>query len=100
MKVSFNLLKEFVDLPSDITAQDVAEKLTFAGIEVEDCYQLANATGLIVGEIISCLPHPSSDHLHLLKVDLGKEIGVKDIVCGAKMLALVLKLSLQPLVQN
>lgn len=84
MKVSFNLLKEFVDLPSDITAQDVAEKLTFAGIEVEDCYQLANATGLIVGEIISCLPHPSSDHLHLLKVDLGKEIGVKDIVCGAK----------------
>jgi len=83
MRVSFNLLKEMVELDSTITAEEVANKLTFAGVEVEECYPLAQASGLVVGQIVSCEPHPDSDHLHLLKVDLGEKRGVLDIVCGA-----------------
>ncbi len=83
MKISYNLLKEFVELPNDVTPEMVAERLTFSGIEVEECYKVADATKIIVGEIIACENHPKSDHLHLLKVNLGNEYGVVDIVCGA-----------------
>ena len=55
--------------------------MTFSGIEVEEIKTLSQATNLVVGKVISCLPHPNSDHLHVCKVDIGTEI--LDIVCGA-----------------
>lgn len=43
--------------------------------------KLIDATNLIIGEVIECENHPDSDHLHICKVDIGKEI--LNIVCGA-----------------
>lgn len=82
MKLSFNLLKQFVNL-DNITPLDVANRLTYAGIEVENVYKLSQATNLVVGKIISCENHKDSDHLHIIQVDLGTKYGVKQIVCGA-----------------
>ena len=80
MLVSLKEISKYVDI-SGLSAEEIAKRLTFSGIEVESIKKLASATNLVIGEIISCLPHPDSDHLHVLKVDVKDEI--LDIVCGA-----------------
>lgn len=82
MKVSLKCLSQFVDI-SGLNPEKIASKLTFAGLEVEDISYLASGSNLIIGQIIEQHKHENSDHLHVLKVDLGKEEGVKQIVCGA-----------------
>lgn len=82
MLVSLKELKKYVNLDG-LNANDIANGLTFAGIEVEEVYSIASGTNLIVGHILECEAHPDSDHLHVLKVDLGKQYGVEQIVCGA-----------------
>lgn len=82
MIVSYKSLQQFVDLDG-LTPEEVAQKLTFAGIEVESITHLGSGTNLVIGHILECEPHPDSDHLHVLKVDLGARYGVKQIVCGA-----------------
>lgn len=82
MLVSLKLLKKYVNLDG-LSAKDVANGLTFAGIEVEDVICFATGTNLVIGEIIECVNHPDSDHLHVLKVNLGPKYGVEQIVCGA-----------------
>ena len=81
MNVSYNWLKKHVDLEG-LTPEEVATKLTFSGVEVEDIRRLASGTNLVIGEILSCEPHPDSDHLHVLNVDEGP-FGIQQIVCGA-----------------
>ena len=80
MLVSLKTLKNYVDI-SNLDAKEIANGLTFAGIEVEEVTSLASGTGLRIGHIDECVPHPDSDHLHILKVNFGDE--VKQIVCGA-----------------
>ncbi len=80
MLVSLKTLKNYVDI-SNLDAKEIANGLTFAGIEVEEVTSLASGTGLRIGHIDECVPHPDSDHLHVLKVNFGDE--VKQIVCGA-----------------
>jgi phenylalanyl-tRNA synthetase beta chain len=75
MLASYNLLKQFVDLDG-ISPKEIADKLTFAGLEVEGITRLAEADKLVIGEIIECENHPDSDHLHVLKVNEGEKYGV------------------------
>ncbi|MDD4154274.1 MAG: phenylalanine--tRNA ligase subunit beta [Bacilli bacterium] len=82
MKVSLNWIKKYIDL-SDIDPQELADRLTFAGVEVEGVERLSSATNLVIGEVIECLPHPDSDHLSLTKVNTGEKYGVLQIICGA-----------------
>lgn len=82
MLVSVKSLRKLVDL-ENISANDIALKLTFAGIEVEEVLTLASGTNLVIGHILECVNHPDSDHLHILKVDLGNKYGIQQIVCGA-----------------
>ncbi len=82
MLFSYSLLSKFVDL-SSTTPEELRKRLTFSGFEVEGREEFAKASNLVVGEILSCEKHPDSDHLHLLMVDCGSEIGIKKIVCGA-----------------
>jgi len=82
MKVSLNWLNQLVKV-DDIAPKELADKLTFAGVEVEDVFTMAKATNLVIGEILSCEKHPDSDHLHVLQVDEGAKYGVHQIVCGA-----------------
>ena len=79
MKLSTNFVKDYVDIDVDI--KTLAEDMTRVGNEYDSAGKLINATRLVIGEIIECVEHPDSDHLHLCKVNIGTE--VLNIVCGA-----------------
>ena len=82
MLVSLKEINKYVSLQG-LDAKMIAKGLTFSGTEVEEILPLAQGTNLVIGEIKECLAHPDSDHLHVLKVDMGEKYGVKQIVCGA-----------------
>lgn len=81
MKLSLNFVKDYIDLPEDLTVEQIAEDMTNHSSEYDEAGKLINATNLIIGEVIECEEHPDSDHLHVCKVNIGNE--VLDIVCGA-----------------
>ena len=80
MITSKKWLSQYMDL-SDVTVEELAEKLTTAGLEVEGLHPMAQGTNLTIGKVLECVDHPDSDHLHVCKVDLGDS--VEQIVCGA-----------------
>ncbi len=82
MLVSLKNLAKLVDIKG-LSAEEIAHGLTFSGIEVEEISTLASATNLVIGEVLECVAHPNSDHLHVLQVNLGEKYGVNQIVCGA-----------------
>ncbi len=88
MKVSYKWLKDYVDF--DLTPQEVAEALTSTGLEVDSIEEVpavrGGLKGLYVGEVVSCEPHPNSDHLHVTQVDLSRG-ELHQIVCGAPNVA-------------
>lgn len=81
MEFSYKELSRLVDLTKTDPAT-LRNRLTFAGFEVEGMWEMARASKLIIGHILTCEAHPDSDHLHLLTVDCGEE-GIRNIVCGA-----------------
>ncbi len=88
MLVSLKEIAKYVDI-SGLKAEEIAQKLTFSGIEVEQIKKMSEATNLVIGEVVTCIPHPNSDHLHCCKVNIGDEI--VDIVCGAPNVRVGLK---------
>lgn len=84
MLVSRKLLGRYVDIDG-ISTQEIADKLTNAGLEVEGLEPLVKGTNLVVGHVLECVDHPDSDHLHITQVDLGTH--VEQIVCGASNVA-------------
>ncbi len=89
MRVPINWLKEYVDL--EISSQELAEKLTRAGVEVEGISHLVSGLdGVLVGEIIAFEKHPDSEKLWVVQVNIGKErlqvvAGIKNYQCGDKV---------------
>ena len=79
MKLSKNFVKDYVDIDVDI--KELAEDMTRVGNEYDSAGKLLDATNLVIGEVKECEMHPDSDHLHVCKVDIGRE--VLNIVCGA-----------------
>lgn len=77
MKWSYEWLKEYLD--TNLTPEEIADKLTAIGLEVED---LTIPTLPIAAKIVECKPHENSDHLHVLKVDDGSGT-LRQVVCGA-----------------
>jgi len=81
MLVSLKWLKDYIDL--DLTAQELADRLTMAGLEVDEIKTLSHKfTGVAVAKILSVRPHPGADKLSLCDVTDGT--GTYPIVCGAK----------------
>ena len=88
MNISYKWLKDYVDF--DLTPQQVCDALTSTGLEVDALEEVQSIRGglkgLYVGEVLTCEPHPNSDHLHVTTVDLGKG-EPSQIVCGAPNVA-------------
>ena len=88
MNISYNWLKEYVDF--DLTPAEVAAALTSIGLEtgsVEEIQTIKGGLeGLVIGEVLTCEPHPNSDHMHITTVSLGQGEPVQ-IVCGAPNVA-------------
>ncbi len=77
MKWSYEWLKQYLN--TDLTPEQIADKLTSIGLEVED---LEIPVLPIAAKIVECVPHENSDHLHVLKVDDGSG-KLRQVVCGA-----------------
>ena len=77
--ISLNWVKDYIDLEGE-DLKELATKVTTAGINVEAVVS-NHIDNLVVGEVVECTDHPDSDHLHVCKVNVGKE--VTQIVCGA-----------------
>ena len=77
--ISMNWVKDYIDIENE-NLDELADKVTKAGINVE--HVISNhIDNLVVGKVLSCVPHPDSDHMHVCMVDVGKE--TIQIVCGA-----------------
>lgn len=88
MNISYKWLKDYVDF--DLTPQQVCDALTSEGLEVAALEEVqairGGLKGLFVGKVLTCEPHPQSDHLHVTTVDLGRAVP-SQIVCGAPNVA-------------
>lgn len=88
MNISYKWLKDYVDF--DLTPQEVCDALTSVGLEVDSLEEVQGVKGglkgLYVGKVLTCEPHPNSDHLHVTTVDLGHDTP-SQIVCGAPNVA-------------
>ena len=82
MKVPISWLNEFVDV-SDLSVKELADKLTFSGVEVEaiDEVGVTLDDAFVVGEVLTCEAHANSDHLHVCTVSDGEKTW--QVVCGA-----------------
>ncbi len=89
MNISFDWLKEYVDI-EDMTPQELDDLLTFSGLEVDSMEKVETIKGglehVVIAQVLTCEPHPDSDHLHLTTVDVGGERPL-NIVCGAPNVA-------------
>ncbi len=88
MNISYNWLKEYVNF--DLSPDELAAALTSTGLEIGEVQEVetikGGLEGFVVGEVLTCVEHPNSDHLHITTVDLGNGDPVQ-IVCGAPNVA-------------
>jgi phenylalanyl-tRNA synthetase beta chain len=81
MKVTQNWLKEYVEF--DWSPEQLAERLTMLGVEVEGVQKLGGEyEGVVVAQVITRDKHPNADKLSICRVNDGK--GERQIVCGAQ----------------
>lgn len=88
MKISYNWLKEYIDI--ELSPEKTAEILTDIGLEVEGIEKFETVKGgleqVVIGEVMELHPHPNADRLQLTKIDVGHS-ELLDIVCGAPNVA-------------
>ncbi|MDP3428527.1 MAG: phenylalanine--tRNA ligase subunit beta [Humidesulfovibrio sp.] len=89
MFISLQWLREFV--PYTGTVQDLADRLTMQGLEVESILDpFESIATIVVGHVQECSRHPESDHLSVCTVNVGGDVGQPEplqIVCGAPNVA-------------
>ncbi|MEX0997817.1 MAG: phenylalanine--tRNA ligase subunit beta [Flavobacteriaceae bacterium] len=88
MKISYNWLKQFIKL--DWNSEQTGNLLTDLGLEVEGITSFESIkgglSGIVVGEVLSCVKHPDADRLKLTTVTIGNDTPLQ-IVCGAPNVA-------------
>lgn len=89
MNISYNWLKRYIALEDD--AEQVAKILTSIGLEVGTVEKVqtikGGLEGLVVGEVVTCVEHPNSDHLHITTTRIAPNEEPIQIVCGAPNVA-------------
>ncbi len=86
MRVSLKQIKKYIDLPKNITDEQMARDLTLRTVEVENIEKPAlKYHDIVVGKILEVKPHPDADRLHVCMVDIGEDKPVQ-IVCGGSNL--------------
>lgn len=88
MNISYNWLKQYID--TDLTPEELSKALTSIGLETGGIEKVqtikGGLEGLVIGEVLTCIEHPNSDHLHVTTVNVGAAEPLK-IVCGAPNVA-------------
>ena len=85
--INLEWVSDYIDI-SDLTPKELAKRVTESDINVEKVIT-NHIDNLVIGEVVECVNHPDSDHLHICKVDIGSEI--LQIVCGAPNVRVGLK---------
>jgi len=80
MRVPLSWLSEYVEL-DDIDAGELADRLTLAGLEVEEVFHSPSGEGVVVGTVTSVEDHPNADNLTVCAVETAS--GEREVVCGA-----------------
>ena len=92
MKISYNWLKQYINIPE--SAEEIGHLLTSTGLEVENVEPFETVKGglkgLVIGEVLTCAKHPNADKLSITTVDVGNEKPLH-IVCGASNVAALQK---------
>ena len=88
MNISYSWLKDYIDI--DLSLEEIAKILTQIGLEVGGIEEVETVkggmNGLVIGEVVTCEPHPNSDHLSKTTVNIGTG-ELLPIVCGAPNVA-------------
>lgn len=88
MTISYDWLKEYIDIPE--SPEQLGDMLTGTGLEVESIETFETVRGglrgLVIGEVLTCVKHPNADKLSLTTVDVG-DGSARQIVCGAPNVA-------------
>ncbi len=88
MNISYSWLKQYIDF--DLTPEELGAALTSIGLETGTIERVESVKGglrgIVIGKVLTCEPHPNSDHLHITTVDLGDGQATQ-IVCGAPNVA-------------
>ncbi|MDN3723837.1 phenylalanine--tRNA ligase subunit beta [Aequorivita sp. SDUM287046] len=89
MKISYNWLKQFINLPWD--AEKTGELLTDLGLEIEGIEDFSSVKGglegVVIGHVLECVQHSNADRLKVTKIDIGTGETLQ-IVCGAPNVAI------------
>src|SRR5665647_409358 len=88
MNISYSWLKDYINLQQ--SPAQIAEILTQLGLETGSVDEVESIKGglkgIVIGEVITCLKHPNSDHLSVTTVNIGADENLP-IVCGAPNVA-------------
>jgi phenylalanyl-tRNA synthetase beta chain len=88
MTISYNWLKEYIDIPE--SAEEIGKTLTSTGLEVESVEShetvKGGLKGLVIGNVLTCVKHPNADKLSITTVNVGQDKPL-NIVCGASNIA-------------
>ncbi len=88
MKISYSWLKNYIALEQ--SPEEIGKILTQIGLEVVGIEEVETVKGgmkgLVIGEVVTCVPHPNSDHLSKTTVNIGTG-DLLEIVCGAPNVA-------------
>ena len=88
MNISYKWLKRYIDF--SLAPKELTAALTSLGLECDQVEEVESIKGglkgLVIGKVLTCEPHPNSDHLHITTVDLGHG-EPQTIVCGAPNVA-------------
>lgn len=99
MNISYKWLKDYLEF--DLTPEETSAALTSIGLETEDIEEKESIKGglkgLVTAEVLTCEPHPNSDHMHITTVDLGNGGEPVQIVCGAPNVAAGQKVIVAPI---
>ncbi len=80
MKVSYSWVKEYVDFSWD--PEELAHKLTMAGLEVEEIIEFSlECENIVVGKVLEIKEHPDADRLRICIADIGSR--KVQVICGA-----------------
>ena len=86
MRVSLKLIKKYVDLPKDLTDEQIAHDITLRTVEVEAVEDTTSKYhDIVVGKILEVKKHPNADRLKICITDIGESKPVQ-IVCGGSNL--------------
>ena len=84
MKISYNWLKEYIDIPE--SAEEIGQVITFTGLEVEsvEAHETVKGglAGLVIGQVLTCAKHTNADKLSVTTVNVGGRHSQATIMCS------------------